>query len=53
MPMLGGALIVLAALVAGVLLVVQPGAVSQASGSEHSIGSATAPVVVEEWSDFE
>ncbi len=51
--LLVGTLITVAALAAGVLFVVRPGGVSQASGSEHSIGNGSAPVLIEEWSDFE
>jgi hypothetical protein len=37
----------------GLVLLTRSGTGSFAAGSEHSLGSATAPVVVEEWSDFE
>jgi hypothetical protein len=50
---LGGLLVLLLALGMGMLLLARPGARTNATGAEHSLGSATAPVVVEEWSDFE
>ena len=37
----------------GLFLVTRSGSSSPAAGSEHSLGVAAAPVVVEEWSDFE
>jgi protein-disulfide isomerase len=37
----------------GVLVLPRPASGASAIGSEHSIGSASAPVVVDEWADFE
>jgi hypothetical protein len=51
--LLVSALVVLVAAAIGLFLVVRPGQSGPATGSEHSLGEATAPVVVEEWSDFE
>jgi hypothetical protein len=47
------ALVALIAASVGLFLLTRPGAGGSAAGSEHSLGVATAPVVVEEWSDFE
>jgi hypothetical protein len=35
------------------LLLARPVGGAKAIGSEHAVGSASAPVVVDEWSDFE
>ena len=35
------------------LLAARPAGGGSATGTEHAIGSASAPVVVDEWSDFE
>ena len=37
----------------GVLLLVRSTGAATATGNEHAVGSASAPVVVDEWSDFE
>jgi hypothetical protein len=55
-PLLASALVVFVALGMGLFLLVRPGQTGEASaanGSEHSLGAAAAPVVLEEWSDFE
>ena len=51
--LIGSLLLVLVAIGAGLVLATRSVARSAQTGSEHAIGSATAPVVVEEWSDFE
>jgi hypothetical protein len=51
--LLASVLVVLLAAGIGLFLVFRPGQSAPATGSEHSLGEATAPVVVEEWSDFE
>ena len=49
-----GAVIALLLAGFGLLLVSRTGASSRSiAGSEHSLGLASAPVIVEEWSDFE
>jgi hypothetical protein len=51
--LLTSVLVVLVAAGIGLFLVFRPGESAPATGSEHSLGEATAPIVVEEWSDFE
>jgi hypothetical protein len=51
--LLVSAVVVLVAAAVGLFLVARTGQSAPATGSEHSLGAATAPVVVEEWSDFE
>jgi hypothetical protein len=51
--LLASVLVVLVAAGVGLFLLARPGQSGPATGSEHSLGEATAPVVVEEWSDFE
>jgi len=50
---IGSLLLVLVALGGGFVLATRSVARAAQTGAEHSIGSVTAPVVVEEWSDFE
>ncbi len=51
--LLAGAAVLLIAASIGLLLMTRSSTSSSAVGSEHSLGVAAAPVVVEEWSDFE
>jgi hypothetical protein len=52
-PILASAAVFLIAVSIGLFLMTRSGPTSPAAGSEHSLGIAAAPVVVEEWSDFE
>jgi hypothetical protein len=51
--LLAAVVVGLFAAVLAVVLVTRSGATRPADGSEHSLGVASAPVVVDEWSDFE
>ena len=53
MKLIGSLLLVLVALGGGFVLARRSVARAAQTGAEHTIGSALAPVVVEEWSDFE
>jgi hypothetical protein len=48
-----GTLLALIALGVATFLLTRPGSGGPANGTDHSLGLATAAVVVEEWSDFE
>jgi hypothetical protein len=48
-----GLIVLVLALGAGLFVATGAGTRQAAGGAEHSVGSASAPVVLEEWSDFE